>query len=306
MNINMNTWMSSKSIYESIDDTVPSGKYDCEIQRILQEEKEGGTYEFLKGRLTFFDLDIQKRLLLKEKTEASLVAVKKQIEQSQSQSLSPKDVDALFLKRYALEDEVRYHEQFYSDITYVEKIWNQYYTSLRVIVNKFRQTKDIGYLRKGAHILGEYRDYLLQDTEVCVRKQLLIEILRGRTEFQDQLDLHRQSLPALLKLFELLDESKKRGKYRFHGTSDKGKEIARSRFLTDAILYLKTNSPSLFQEGIPVEVQTEHHQVDWDIPAPPEEEQVKQKYIDTSEEKANDEAEEDDYLYRSVKWSSGK
>lgn len=286
----MKTWISPKSIYESIEETIPSGKYDGEIQRVLIEESERGTYEFLKGRYSLFEFDTQKRLRLKEQAEEELAHILKQMQNIQS--LSSKEVDSLYMRRYNLEAKVRYHEQLHSNLTYIDKIWNQYLVSFRVVVRKFRETKDITYLRKGAHVLGEYRDYLLKDTEIETRKQLLIEVLREQPEFDAQLDLASQPLLTLVKLHDLLKESRRRPDT--------------PRFLAEAIVYWKTNWPTLFETGTPVEGETPH--VEWDSPDPREEE-TKPANVDVDigdEEQADEEAEAEDYLYRSVKWSSGK
>jgi hypothetical protein len=246
------TWTSNQTFEEWIESTRPTGKYDETVMSILQEEQNGGRFEWLRGNQTLFDIDHWRHQRQQKEFEEALVSKKQSIqsiqekiqaerEKGQGEKKEKKEkpnlqlleqyqttLDGLYVDRFELEHKIRESIPLLESFERVIHCWKSYFISLRRVVALYKEKKDREVLRKGVHAISEYRDYLIGSHEEIVRRALLMEEYGTNPELCKLFDLQRIPLKVFYDLGELVKESRKR--------FDK-------RFLTEACMYYKTNHP---------------------------------------------------------------
>ena len=161
--------LKTYTMEQRIADTVPSGKYDLELEPILSDEASGWKNHVLKSNETLYDYDVM-AARIKLKTAQTAAAAASTLLKKLHEELAVKSKDRRFVDSIKgikasiatatddVNDFALTIPQLKSQLAKLEglkQIAILQLQSLRNIVSQYKQSRDLEYLRRGIHCIAE-------------------------------------------------------------------------------------------------------------------------------------------------------
>jgi predicted nucleic acid-binding Zn-ribbon protein len=160
------------TLEEQIAETVPTDRYDADLETILNDEASGWKNNILAGDFTIYDYDVSQRRFQFKKAADELDATKSQmkklkadIEAKKSDRKQEASVKGL---RNTLGDTDARSLELMAEVTKVKKeltVWEGWQKttvdqirSLRNIVKQYKVTKDRDFLKRAVHCISALGD----------------------------------------------------------------------------------------------------------------------------------------------------
>ena len=305
--LTMETWncLHTKSIYELIPDHTPSGKYTDLVDQLLLEElytkKIGRSYTtestfwVASGEKIKRSYDLHKEHYtetMKKLKSIQGVLQKPDLTQEKKKDLQSQ-LDDCYMNKFDLEKKIKEQEKFLAQVEFLDEEMNKFYVSMRVVLRRYSETRDVEYLRKGIDLLSSIRDQRINNVEEDVRRTILLDEIGDVAEFRRLFDLDQIPLYQLYRLYDIYGQYKKEGLHE--------------KFLTEAALYYvnhltefgEYSNPRSTCQGEPSAITTG---VSWRNDEGEVETQSKQNEIRDNEIEKRSQQETDFYEAKANRW----